>query len=253
MAVTAEGTVADSDKEHKVRFYGVIQGLSANDIEFAPIPGGKPEVVTDETERGYAGAGDEDLVLAWGPEGGFQLNEHDYSKGVTTVFKAKIKKAGTYTVRFVFYDLTANKQINGADEKAKITVNQPHSTYKFSYEVPEEIKAGEEYEVPVTIEPETVGDLGYNRVRFDVTVTTPEGANLQLLAKDTNGVMHDVAQIGYWGPKEGFPIDAEYSATTVFKASFSGPGKYSITFSLVDLDTEEALITETVEITVETG
>ena len=35
------------------------------------------------------------------------------------------------------------------------------STYKFSYEVPEEVIAGESYTVPVKIEPETVGDVGY--------------------------------------------------------------------------------------------
>jgi hypothetical protein len=123
------------------------------------------------------------------------------------------------------------------------------STYKFSYEVPEEVIAGESYTVPVTIEPETVGDVGYERVRFDVTVTTPEGANVQLLATDTNGVVHDVAQIGYWGPENGFPIGPDYKATTEFTAIFSAPGEYTITFSLVDLDAGEALVTETVEIT----
>jgi len=124
------------------------------------------------------------------------------------------------------------------------------STYKFSYEVPAEVIAGRAYTVPVSIEPETVGDFGYNRVRFDVAVTTPEGATLQLLATDTNGVEHDVAQIGYWGPENGFPIAADYSATTDFTAIFSDAGEYTITFSLVDLDAGEALVTETVNITV---
>jgi hypothetical protein len=124
------------------------------------------------------------------------------------------------------------------------------STYKFSYDVPAEVIAGRAYTVPVSIEPETVGDFGYNRVRFDVAVTTPEGATLQLLATDTNGVEHDVAQIGYWGPENGFPIAADYSATTDFTAIFSDAGEYTITFSLVDLDAGEALVTETVNITV---
>jgi nicotinamide mononucleotide adenylyltransferase len=125
------------------------------------------------------------------------------------------------------------------------------STYKFSYEVPEEVIAGEEYTVPVTIEPETVGDFGYDKVRFNVEVTTPDGATLQLLAEDTNGVEHDVAAIGYWGPENGFTIDANYSEATDFRAIFSAAGKYSITFSLVDLDADKVLITETVEITAE--
>jgi hypothetical protein len=45
MAVTVQGTVADADKENLVRFYGVIPGLSAADIELAEIEGGKPAIV----------------------------------------------------------------------------------------------------------------------------------------------------------------------------------------------------------------
>ncbi len=51
------------------------------------------------------------------------------------------------------------------------------------------------------------------------------------------------------GPEDGFPIDANYSATTEFTAIFSDAGDYSITFSLVDLDIGKTLVTETVEIT----
>ncbi len=122
VAVTAQGTVADADKEHKVRFYGVIPGLSAEDIDLAEIEGGTPEIVIDETERGYAGASEGDLVLAWGPDGGFPLKSYDYSQGVTTEFKAMINKAGTYTVKFVFYDIDGQKRLNGEDETATITV-----------------------------------------------------------------------------------------------------------------------------------
>jgi hypothetical protein len=59
-----------------------------------------------------------------------------------------------------------------------------------------------------------------------------------------------VAQIGYWGPEYGFPISADYSETTEFTAIFSDAGEYTITFSLVDLDAGEALVTETVTIEV---
>lgn len=122
MPVTTQGTVADADKEHKVRFYGVIPGLTADDIEFAAISGGTPEIVTDATERSYAGANHDDIVLAWGPDGGFPLKSYDYSQGVTTEFKATINKAGTYTVKFVFYDIDGQKRLNGEDETATITV-----------------------------------------------------------------------------------------------------------------------------------
>lgn len=42
--------------------------------------------------------------------------------------------------------------------------------------------------VPVTIGPETVNELGYDRVRFEVKVSGPEGSTAQLLAKDSNSV-----------------------------------------------------------------
>jgi uncharacterized protein YjdB len=125
------------------------------------------------------------------------------------------------------------------------------STYEFEYTVPEEVISGVDYKVPVTIKPVTVGDIGYESVRFNVNVTAPEGETLQLLATDTNGIEHDVAAIGYWGPQNGFPIAKDYSATTEFTAIFSGAGKYIISFSLVEMKTGVTLITENVTIDVD--
>ncbi len=65
MSVTAQGTVTDADKDNLVRFYGVIPGLSAEDIDLAEIEGGKPAIVIDESELGYVGADAGELVLAW--------------------------------------------------------------------------------------------------------------------------------------------------------------------------------------------
>jgi hypothetical protein len=126
MPVTTQGTVADADKENLVRFYGVITGLAASDITFESITGGSPAVVEGD-ERNNAGAGDGDLVLAWGPADGFPLGGTDeqpldYANGVTTNFKATINKTGDYTVTFVFYDITGGKQLNAEGEKVTITV-----------------------------------------------------------------------------------------------------------------------------------
>ncbi len=124
------------------------------------------------------------------------------------------------------------------------------STYKFNYAVPEDVIEGESYTVPVTIEPTTVGDVGYESVRFNVDVLTPNGATLQLLATDTSGEEHDVATIGYWGLPTGFPIEANYSATTNFTAIFSDAGEYTITFALVDLNADKEIVSDTVTVTV---
>jgi len=123
MSVTAQGTVTDADKDNLVRFYGVIPGLSAEDIDLAEIEGGKPAIVIDESELGYVGADAGELVLAWGPAGGFPLGDVDYSgEGATTNFVATINKAGDYTVTFVFYDITDGKQLNAEGETATINV-----------------------------------------------------------------------------------------------------------------------------------
>jgi hypothetical protein len=160
----------------------------------------------------------------WGPAGGFDIPA-EYT--ATTDWTLVFSKAGDYTITFSLIDADTEEVIAGITKTVEITVAEPEpvaSTYKFSYEVPDKVIAGESYTVPVTIEPETEGTVGYERVRFDVEVTTPDGATLQLLAEDTNGVVHDLAQIGYWGPENGFPIDANYSATTEFTAIFSAPG-----------------------------
>ena len=98
------------------------------------------------------------------------------------------------------------------------------------------------------IEP-VCGYIGYSSVRFNVEVTTPTEATLQLLAIDTNNVKHNVAEIGYWGPADGFLIGADYTATTVFTAIFSAAGDYTITFSLEDLDEGVEIVENCIEVT----
>jgi hypothetical protein len=126
MSVTTKGNVNDSDSSDMARFYAVIPGLSSDNITFSGD--NIPAVVTDDTERGYAGASEGDLALAWGPEGGFSLSAHELAyeseDGLSTEFTATISEPGTYTVSFVFYDLTKAKQINGADETVTVTISE---------------------------------------------------------------------------------------------------------------------------------
>jgi len=61
---------------------------------------------------------------------------------------------------------------------------------------------------------------------------------------------NSILQKTYWGPPDGFPLAATYQATTQFTAIFSTAGQYTITFSLVDLETGKELVKETVTIAV---
>lgn len=124
------------------------------------------------------------------------------------------------------------------------------STYGFTVTVPSEVVEDREYTGEVTLKATTVDEAGYDLVRVNVKVVKPDGATVNLKARDSNGVEHDVAAIGYWGPEGGFPIGADYSTTTPVKATFSRPGVYTITLSLVDMSSNRELAHETLTLTV---
>ncbi|MGI6513720.1 MAG: hypothetical protein ACOX3D_05110 [Syntrophomonadales bacterium] len=82
------------------------------------------------------------------------------------------------------------------------------STYKFSYEVPADVVAGQEVEVPVTFETDVKGDIGYEGVRFKFAAEGP--GDVTFKAVDSNEVEHTFTNEGYWGPTGGFELPAEY-------------------------------------------
>ena len=112
-----------------------------------------------------------------------------------------------------------------------------------------EFIAGLPVEVDVTLQPNLLGLMGYENVRFVIEVDglTP----FHLYATDTLDNTFDVAQLGFWGPASGFEVAASYTATTTFTAFFYEAGTYTITMQLVDLDTNLVIAEEEVEIIVE--
>ncbi|NLW37060.1 MAG: hypothetical protein GXY90_00605, partial [Peptococcaceae bacterium] len=96
------------------------------------------------------------------------------------------------------------------------------STYKFSYQVPADVVAGSEVEVPVTFATDVKGDYGYDGVRFKYAAQGP--GTVTFKAVDSNGVEHTFTNEGYWGPAGGFNLPAEYSATTEWKLVFGAAG-----------------------------
>ena len=130
MPVRVRGTVVEADGENLVRFYGIIPGLEADDIELFAIEGGGPAIVVDVFEREAIEAEDGDLVIAWGPAGGFPLGtyagddegQYGHNDGRTTDFLAAISALGVYEVTFVLYDWSKGEQINPEDETAMILI-----------------------------------------------------------------------------------------------------------------------------------
>jgi hypothetical protein len=132
----------------------------------------------------------------------------------------------------------------------KTVIEELTSTYEFSYQVPADVVAGSEVEVPVTFATDVKGDYGYDGVRFKYAAQGP--GTVTFKAVDSNGVEHTFTNQGYWGPAGGFDLPADYSATTDWKLVFSAAGQYTITFSLIDAVTEDVVagITETVTVDV---
>lgn len=80
----------------------------------------------------------------------------------------------------------------------------------------------------------------HTNVRINVEVTGP--ATPKLLATDETGVEHDIAQTGYWGPKDGFAVQGDFTNETPIRATFTEEGSYTIKLSLVDLKNADAVI-----------
>ena len=79
-----------------------------------------------------------------------------------------------------------------------------------------------------------IGNNGtlYSKVRIKIDITGP--ATPKIIAKDTSNIEHDIAQIGYWGPPEGFAVQGDFTNTTPIKATFTEEGEYTIKLSLIN-------------------
>lgn len=75
-------------------------------------------------------------------------------------------------------------------------------------------------------------------------------ATPKILAKDTNGTEHNLAETGYWGPPNGFAVGGTFTNETPITATYPKAGKYVTKLSLIDVKNNNAVITSK-EFTVE--
>jgi|GEM_PF-2354171 len=181
--------------------------------------------------------------VGWGPEGGFPISK-DYN--ATTQVYPVADQVGSYTGQITLEN--KDKDNEGIIvQSAPITINvlAENSTYVLSqtglaasYEKgvladltgkvsQSEINAVVEdavkdlTPVKVTLKTDELGLNGYDRVRIKPTNIS----NTQLWAKDTFGNWYDINQVG-WGPASGFPIPANYQATTDIYLLSDSAGNY---------------------------
>lgn len=105
----------------------------------------------------------------------------------------------------------------------------------FEVEVPADIKAGEEKEVPMTFKASGIN----SKVRFKFKATGPGDVTFKMT--DSLGAPFEFVNEGYWGSAEGFDIPEGYEATTPVTLNFSAAGEYTIVYQLVKAETDEEI------------
>ena len=127
------------------------------------------------------------------------------------------------------------------------------STYQFIYNVPDNIVACEDAEMPVTFQTDVLGYCGYDNVRYKFYANG--SGDVTFKVTDPEDVEHVFVNSGYWELEIGLNLPADYSETNNWTLHFSTPGEYNITFSLVGATTDEIIagLTEIQPLTVEAG
>jgi hypothetical protein len=253
-----------------------LKAITINELGYNNVKVLAPEVTQTEGTSGtlqfWAYSADDGkwfdaAVHGWGS--GFPIAA-DYD--VTTPIYVFADTAGTYEVTFKLVDLDNGDAVI-TEDTVSITVVAPseptQSEYGFEITgVDQDFVAGDLLEgtviegedgvdtegltpVEVTLKATTINELGYDNVKVLAPEVTGEGT-LQFWAYSADdGKWFDAAVTG-WG--SGFPIMADYDVTTPIYVFADTAGTYEVTFKLVDLDNESAVITEdTVSITVVTN
>lgn len=84
----------------------------------------------------------------------------------------------------------------------------------------------------------------YTNVRIKVDISGP--ATPSFIAYDSNGTKFDIAQTGYWGPDAGFAVAGTFENATPIQATFTEAGTYTITLSLINVASNNDVITSKV-------
>lgn len=133
------------------------------------------------------------------------------------------------------------------------------SRYAFEYAVPESIVAGGEVKAELSLKTAELGKEGYEGVRLVFSVTSDvldEEDEVLFIGRDKEGKTYTFrlgdGEIGTWGPAV-FSIAAKYQETTPWTLKFPKPGKYEITFKLINTKEKglPSILEKTEKLTVE--
>lgn len=80
----------------------------------------------------------------------------------------------------------------------------------------------------------------YTNALIKVSISGP--ATPKIIAYDSAGTEFDIAQIGYWGPSSGFPVQGTFTNETPVIVTYPQAGTYTTTLQLVDVSNNNAVI-----------
>ena len=121
-------------------------------------------------------------------------------------------------------------------------VNQSYAADEYSFELNYTGMITENE--PKQADVKLIGKNGtlYSKVIIKIDVEGPEKP--KITAKDTSGIEHDIVDLGYWGPQQGFAVQGDFTNTTPVTATFYKAGNYKITLSLINLENSNSVIVE---------
>jgi len=189
----------------------------------------------------------------FGPEQGFPVPA---GYNATTTFRIEMAKVGSYTAEIKLVDLDNNNKTIARDTM-KITVNASSA----SIEAEDlSVYVGQEKQFTVSSSNPEDGKA-YDRVLFRFSVADAVYSDIASFQYKDGDTWRDLpltqsgsSLVGYYGPSGGFPLPADYDATTTFRLKITRAGTYNVDLKLVDLDNNQSVIArETMKITVNSG
>ena len=120
-----------------------------------------------------------------------------------------------------------------------VTVEPNYKDYTLSLSYDGKIVKNEEKQIKIT----TKSEMGkyYDHVRLISKLESPDGANVTIIGKDTDGTEYDLIKDG-WGKADGYELGGNVNQELNFTALFSENGKYTLTLQLVDTENSNSVI-----------
>ncbi|MBB5173352.1 S-layer homology domain-containing protein [Texcoconibacillus texcoconensis] len=222
-----------------VRYEATLEGPDGE-----PVEGKEINYETDEGWETFTTG--TDGVALFGPSDGFNPADIGLDDGQTTNFNTTFTTAGDYKLTLSLVDADTGETVgNSADHEFTVSeATAPTETVTFDFNDLDDVVAGEEHTFSLEAKAENVPqDIN---VRYQANLVGPDGDPVSgqeiIYGEGTFTTNED--GVAFFGPIDGFKtedIGLDEGLTTEFTTTFTEAGEYTLTLSLVDVDTEDTV------------